>query len=139
MSYREDLIKQLNSIPGEPSHADLQKVTAKFFKEGLWVSTLGRKVFAWAIALAVISIVLICIPFNCTASKMLHIIIYAGWSIFPPAWFMYEYTWKFPDELKFDSMQFNDLKYKQELGAKIWAGMVILITAMMVYKYGIKF
>jgi hypothetical protein len=49
---------------------------------------------------------------------------------------MFEYTWLFPEEARFDSSQLADLKYKHELAGKIWGGLVVLITAILYLKYG---
>lgn len=135
MNNKEALIKELQNLQEDASMSDVQKVTSKFFSKKIWVSPFGRSFFGWAILLAIITLLLMTDTFKLGKSKVFDMIAYASWTILPPAWFMFEYTWLFPDEARFDSNQLADLKYKHELAGKIWGGLVLLITAIMFNKY----
>ncbi len=113
--HKKDLIDRLNQLSDSASLSDIQKVTSKFFSAKIWVSIVGRKAFAWALLPAVITLILIT-TFKC---KFFDVVAYGAWTIIPPSWFMYEYTWLCPDEARFDSNQLADLKYKHELAGKI--------------------
>lgn len=133
-SFKSELINELNSLKEPASLSDIQKLTSKFFSTKMWESKVGRKAFLYAVILATITLFLI----TTLHSKIFDIVAYGLWTIVPPSWFMYEYTWLFPDEARFDSNQLSDLKYKHELAGKIWGGLVLLITAVLYLKYGQK-
>lgn len=135
MNNKEELINELQKLQDDASLSELQKVTSKFLGKKIWISPIGRSFFVWAILLAIITLLFITDTFNFGKSKVFDMIAYASWTIIPPAWFMFEYTWLFPDDARFDSNQLADLKYKHELAGKIWGGLVILITAIMFEKY----
>jgi hypothetical protein len=63
-------------------------------------------------------------------------IIYGGLVILPPLYFLIEYIHLFPDELKVKSDQLDDLKYTQELAAKLWAGLILAVTAFFWIRFG---
>lgn len=138
MSIKREFIEQLEDLSDDASMAEIKKVSSKFFKEKIWVSPIGRKFFVVAILLAVITLLLLTDSFNFGKNIVFDVIVYSFWTILPPAWFMFEYTWLFPDDARFDSNQLADLKYKHELAAKIWAGLVLLITAIMYHRYEVK-
>lgn len=93
--------------------------------------------FSWGMVTAVLTIIVAALRYR--GSDVVDIVVYSCWAILPPAWFLYEYTWLFPDDAKFDSHQLNDLKYKHELAGKLWAGVIVLITAILLFKHtGVK-
>lgn len=113
-------------------------VTATSEKK-VWTSTIGRTVFVISILLAIYSIVEITDRFNLyhhDTVRYFDVIAYCAWTIIPPAWFLFEYVWLFPAKSKLDSNELGDLKYTHELASKIWAGLVVLITAVLYIKYG---
>lgn len=135
-SYKRKLIEELENLDEEATLSDIQKATSGFFKDKVWTSTIGRIVFGCSLILAILTLLLITNAFNIGSNLSFDIIAYAAWTIFPPAWFMFEYVWLFPDEARFDAHQLSDLKYKHELAGKIWGGLVLLITATIYLKYG---
>ncbi len=70
--------------------------------------------------------------------NILDVVIYGLWAIAPPAWFFVEYVRIFPDALKLDPNQLADMKYTQDLAAKFWAGVLLLLGALLFLKYGAK-
>jgi hypothetical protein len=74
--------------------------------------------FVFALILSISTLLLITNAFGFGSSKTFDIIAYSAWTILPPSWFMFEYTWLFPEEARFDSSQLADLKYKHELAGK---------------------
>ena len=136
---KKELIDQLEKLDETATLGDIEKLTSQFFKQKIWVSTVGRITFACTLVLAAITLLLITDVFKFGSSKIFDIIAYSAWTILPPSWFMFEYTWLFPSDARFDSYQIDDLKYKHELAAKIWGGLVIILTAIEYYKYGKPF
>lgn len=130
---KNQLIEKLAALNDDVSLKDIKKTVAEFYiahsadpDQRVWKSPIGRRVFIGSMILAVISLFLIVSFPKCT---YLALGLYAGWTILPPCWFLYEYVWIFPDYLKFDSDQFGDLKYTHETVGKIWAGLVVVMTA----------
>jgi hypothetical protein len=70
--------------------------------------------------------------------NVLDLVIYGVWTIVPPAWFLVEYSLLFPKERKLDPNQTADLKYTQELAGKFWAGVLLILGALLFLKYGQK-
>ena len=138
INYKEQLINQLEKLSETATPSDIQKITSSFFNQKIWISSVGRVSFVCALILAVITLLLITNAFNLGDSITFDIIAYSAWAILPPSWFMFEYTWLFPNDARFDSNQVADLKYKHELSGKIWGGLVLLITAIIYLKYGQK-
>jgi hypothetical protein len=71
--------------------------------------------------------------------NVLDVIIYGLWTIGPPAWFFWEYTRKFLKKVLPSTPQMEDIKYTQELAGKFWAGVLLLLSALLFLKYGEKF
>ena len=141
----------LERMKDEASMADIETELLKFFKNNenlydkkvtkVWASPIGRSVFIISILLAIYTILTMTDYFHIqrlpnSPVKIFDVIAYCAWTILPPAWFMLEYVWLFPPYAKLDSKLLDDLKYTQELAGKIWAGLVVLITAIMWFKYG---
>jgi hypothetical protein len=135
-NYKRELINQLEKLDETATLTDIQKTSSRFFKQKIWVSYFGRIAFVFALILSISTLLLITNAFGFGSSKTFDIIAYSAWTILPPSWFMFEYTWLFPEEARFDSSQLADLKYKHELAGKIWGGLVVLITAILYLKYG---
>jgi hypothetical protein len=70
--------------------------------------------------------------------NVLDLLIYGVWTVIPPAWFLYEYSIVFPQDRKLDANQTADLKYTQELAGKFWAGVLLILGALLFLKYGQK-
>ena len=70
--------------------------------------------------------------------NVLDIVIYMVWSLAPPIWFFLEYNYIFPDERKKDSTAREDLKYTQELGGKMWASLLVVLSVLLLLKYDIN-
>ncbi|MFT3750653.1 MAG: hypothetical protein QM768_20245 [Agriterribacter sp.] len=138
MSNKRALIEELEKLSEDASTTDIQKITSQFFKQKIWISQVGRGFFIGAILLAIITILLLTNAFKWGNSKILDMVAYSFWTIVPPSWFMFEYTWLFPSDARFDTNQLADLKYKHELAAKIWGGLVLLITAIIYWRYKVE-
>ena len=63
-------------------------------------------------------------------------VIYLCFVVLPPLYIMVEYIHIFPDELKVNCVQLNDLKYRNQLSAKVWVGMILVITAYFWIRFG---
>lgn len=62
-------------------------------------------------------------------------LIYAFWVMVPPLYFLVEYIHIFPDSCKIDKDVLDDFKYTQELGSKVWAGFIVILTTIVYAKY----
>lgn len=71
---------------------------------------------------------------------VIDVFIYGAWLIGPPVFFLYEYVFLFGKDpaRRMDPKQVEDLKYCQELATKIWAGIGVFLSALLLIKYGIK-
>ncbi|MCR8560382.1 hypothetical protein KXD93_22200 [Mucilaginibacter sp. BJC16-A38] len=128
----------------------------------LWRSSKRQKILLGiAVGLLFVCIVLVCQGLDLTVNKsaavqtkdMLKIpkstdhywisdlIIYGLWIIGPPCFFLYEYTFIFgkDDKNRLNSAQRDDIKYCQDLGAKIWAAVAVLLSILLTIKYGSPF
>jgi hypothetical protein len=70
--------------------------------------------------------------------KIGDLFIYIFWVVVPPFFFLIEYLYFFPDQYKVDSEQLTDLKYTQELSAKVWAGLILVLSAILFLRYDFK-
>lgn len=132
------LVEELQKLTHSATASDVKKITSRYFDQKIWISPIGRYAFGIAFILAILTLLQITNAFGFGRSKVFDVIAYSAWTILPPSWFMFEYTWLFPNEARFDPNQLADLKYKHELAGKIWAGLVLLITAFIYLKYGQK-
>jgi hypothetical protein len=66
------------------------------------------------------------------------LLIYAFWTLVPPAWLFLEYALIFPEYLKVNSAARDDIKYTQTLVAKFWSGLLLLFGVVLLVKYNIK-
>ena len=152
-NHKQNLINKLEKLDDNVSPTEILQAVNDFCKANklkkLWHSTTGRIVMICSSCLAFVSIILISKNLLSTHKiktdqiigdqlSMLSsdILIYAFWIIMPPLWFLFEYVWLFPKLSKFDPDEVADLKYTQELGAKVWAGIVGLITILLYIKSG---
>jgi hypothetical protein len=137
-NYKRELIDQLELLDEAASLADIQKVTSGFFNQKTSVSSAGKYAVGTSLGFAVLTVLLITEAFGLRSAMGFKYIIYSAWVVIPPVWFLYEYAYVFADEYKFDADLLADLKYKQELAGKIWAGLMVLITALIYFRYGLK-
>ena len=142
ITKKQALIDALQKL-GEGAAPDLIKQTVNSFYPDesvtvskTWTSPVGRAVFTISIFLGFLSLFLIWKYHDC---KELMLTIYGAWTIGPPVWFLYEYVWLFPERLRHDSVEFGDLKYVHELSGKIWAGLVVVMTAILIVSYKFSF
>jgi hypothetical protein len=68
--------------------------------------------------------------------SIFDLVVYAIWTLVPPAWFFLEYNFLFPSELKVKDVALEDMKYTQELASKFWIALVALLTAALLFRYG---
>jgi|ERR1043165_2258656 hypothetical protein len=67
------------------------------------------------------------------------LILYGLWVIVPPAFFMWEYAFKFDDAYKLSGKHLEDFKHSQELASKIWAAISVFFAILLFVKYGEMF
>jgi hypothetical protein len=148
-SPKQKVISFIEGLDADIALTDIESKLLLFIKinkpvttdsdKQVWTSKIGRTVFVISILLAIYSIVEITDRFNLyhhDTVRYFDVIAYCAWTIIPPSWFLFEYVWLFPAKSKLDSNELGDLKYTHELASKIWAGLVVLITAVLYIKYG---
>ncbi|SDF14843.1 hypothetical protein SAMN05216464_113120 [Mucilaginibacter pineti] len=119
-------------------------------EEKLWRSSLYQKTFLWiVISLLIGSVLFIYHGVNFSTAKegkpasydTWDMIIYGIWIIGPPCFFLIEYTYIFgaDDKNRMNSAQRDDIKYCQDLGAKIWAAVAVFLSILLTIKYGSPF
>jgi hypothetical protein len=116
----------------------MKELKAIINKTIVWKSPWGRIVFIVSILLAVFTILQITNYFHLKASATIvpfDLVAYFAWTIFPPAWFLFEYVWLFSDADKLDPNKVSDLKYVHELAGKVWASLVVLLSVILYLKY----
>ena len=129
-------------------------VKSDFNENKLWRSPLGAK---WFIVLVMIALILTIIKFYSSVSfitktyqtsgdkeisyDFFNLIMYGCWLIGPPLFFLIEYTFIFgkDENRRMDPIQVADLKYCHDLASKVWAGVGVFLSMMLLVKYGIKF
>jgi len=124
------VIEELQRLDDQASDSEIIAAFAKAMNHQLWRSTIGRWVFGCSMVLAAVCVGLI---LRDPGNKVLVLLIYVFWTISPPAWLLYEYVWLFPSELKYNSTEMEDMKYAQGLAGKVWAGLVVVMTATIAY------
>ncbi len=134
-----------NNLVNDPSSADIQNTIDSFYNEVpiqknnplVWKSKIGRPLFIIASLFVIFTIITITYFFDDKKlTKYLDLILFCTWTIAPPVWFLYEYVKNFPDEYKLNPHMLADYKVTQELASKIWASVVVIITAIFYLKYG---
>ena len=148
VSSKRRFIDFIENMPEGLTDDEVEKRVADYIQKNqtknsgnkiIWKSFIGRTVFACSILLCLLTILIVTNLFDLhrqSTVSYFDVIAYCAWTVLPPAWFLFEYVWLFPDEAKLDSSQLSDLKYTHELASKIWAGVVVLITAVLYIKYG---
>jgi len=122
----------------------------------VWRNPKGKQVFWGSFVLVTLSAALIlidstrwdwlCITFSDTSDattparkiSIIDVVIYAVWTLLPPAWFFYEYNWQFPDAAKLDPNLMQDMQYTQGVAQRFWAGILILFGVLLLLKHNIK-
>lgn len=148
-TVKQKIISYLEELDENATLTDIETQVQLFLKisnsvtthreKKVWTSAIGRTIFVVSILLAFYTIVEITDKFNLYHHETVSyfdVIAYCAWTVIPPAWFLFEYVWLFPAKSKLDSNELADLKYTHELASKIWAGLVVLITAVLYLKYG---
>lgn len=145
-SEKAKLLDFINTIPNNANAVYVKKQITAFIhnqpdKLKPWKSVFGRIAFVLSMVLCAIGIWIISDHLNIQVSNGARpisksdVFIYCFLAIAPPAWFLLEYVWFFPDRLKLDSNELADLKYTHELAGKVWAGVVVVVTAILWLKY----
>lgn len=122
--------------------------------EELWSTPFVKKTEFWVILafLIVITITKFCIKHPFLDSGVppkdapknydyLDLVFYGLWLVGPPSFFLYEYVFYFGKKSsnRLDPKQAADIKYCQDLAGKIWAGLAVFFSILLLAKYGIKF
>jgi hypothetical protein len=117
----------------------------------LWRSSLYQKTFFWVVICVLIASVIFIyqgVDFSTPPKKnipttysMWDMLIYGTWIIGPPCFFLIEYTYIFGADGKnrMNSAQRDDIKYCQDLAAKIWAAVAVFLSILLTIKYGSPF
>ena len=146
-NIKNQIITELSKLNDNASIKEIYKSINDCLKQNnlvvSWISRFGHIAMIIGLFLAIDSILyieLVPVKYNYTILKekivnSFDIFIYAFWIIIPPSWFLFEYTWLFPNNLRQDTNEISDLKYKHELAGKVWAGLVGLITLLLYIKY----
>jgi hypothetical protein len=70
--------------------------------------------------------------------KIAQVILLSIWTIVPPAWFLFEYTYIFPltreEEPASAKIQLEHRKYVQDLAAKLWLALVSALLVLYFWK-----
>ena len=119
----------------------------------LWRSPLGSKVF---ISFVIIILILTALKFysntffieafykssDCKDIKydFFNLILYGVWLIGPPLFFLIEYVFIFgkDENRRMNEIQCADLKYCHDLASKVWGGIGVFFSILLLVKYGIK-
>jgi hypothetical protein len=112
----------------------------------IWRNKHGRFWSVLSVSLALVSLLSIVLdwaPFSyvekgCSRVNVFSIALYLFWSLAPPIWFFVEYNYVFPDDRKVVDKTRDDLKYTQELAAKMWAALLLVLSVLLLLRYGIK-
>jgi hypothetical protein len=132
----------------------IPKAELEVTQEKLWRSPLGSKwVMGSVLTLLLLTVIKICsnpvwiaVPSNFVSPEnhakydFLNIILYGIWVVGPPVIFLIEYTMIFGrnEDNRMNPRQCEDLKYCHELAGKIWAGVGVFLSVILLIKYGIK-
>lgn len=125
---------------------------AEIDNERLWRSPLGEK---WFMAIVILMLILTFIKFvnrtnfipstqlingKETTYDLMDLFLYGCWLIGPPLIFLIEYVFIFgrDEKRRLNTKQVADLKYCHELASKVWAGVSVFLSIILLTKYGIK-
>ncbi len=120
----------------------------------LWCTPFGKRLKFWITLACLIAITItkFCTNYTVLDSGIestsslknhydyLDLVFYGLWLVGPPLFFLYEYVFYFGKDpsYRLDSAQTADIKYCHDLGSKIWGGLAVFLSILLLVKYGIK-